>query len=534
VELYSDLNNDGTLTSADSGLVGKPYASGASDDEKDKETEFIFANDSLSNGAWDKEDNDTPGKPSDADDDDAEEIAIKPGITEGEVWFDHPAIAGLKFYKTRKCTEEIQLAPSNHFTISSSNPWPAKVFMRAESVNFTSTTNPQVEGDLKLMIKPAGGAAAGIEAAKMKLTIVREMRAKKYFQAVRDYIFENNTLLRIDDKKFPEGSTSPTSTIRMCLMREEGSTMSPFESYWNDAYAAYLASNPPPGTAFDPRVYTNCGLGIDAALAADTDMTVVINGNQCDFTDPSLPDPRTEIGRIQRLAELTAMAAVGDPGLTDRCHGRVIIGSTKNQSSSDLDDPDALAPGTTLRGSYLAGEDPVTGTTNPGGKYIAQFADGRFKMGAARVPWPTVPGTVPTSPLSTNAIGGLSASYSSADRNNYPNSFVGYAPLADDGKGVVFVAAGKGSNGNGKVQEFYEAAKASGVPEISGATVSAGLPIINLAMLDSGDTSTALIHKTPGGPHQTVYKGNKHSGFPYYTNTFLRFKTQKPRATGSP
>jgi hypothetical protein len=84
--------------------------------------------------------------------------------------------------------------------------------------------------------------------------------------------------------------------------------------------------------------------------------------------------------------------------------------------------------------------------------------------------------------------------------------------------------------GNGRVRDFYEAAKASGVPKIAGATQSGTDEVIQLVMLDSGDTSCALTHVTPEGAHQMVFKGSKHDGIPYYTNTFLRFKALKPRA----
>ena len=87
------------------------------------------------------------------------------------------------------------------------------------------------------------------------------------------------------------------------------------------------------------------------------------------------------------------------------------------------------------------------------------------------------------------------------------------------------------SDGDGRVRDFYEAAKASGVPKIVGATPSGTDEVIQLVMLDSGDTSCALTHVTPAGTHQTVFKGIKHDGMPYYTNTFLRFKAQKPRAS---
>jgi hypothetical protein len=187
VELYSDLNNDGQLTSADSGLTGSPYASGATNEQKDKGTEFMFKNDNMSNGAWDKG---ATGAPASANDDDAEEIVIKPGITEGEVWLDHPAIAGLKFYDSAQCTTELPLKPTNKFTLGS-RAWPEHIFVRADgTINFPAT-DPQNEGDLKLMVKPTGAGAA-IEAAKMKLTIVEKLGATKHHRAALDYIYERN------------------------------------------------------------------------------------------------------------------------------------------------------------------------------------------------------------------------------------------------------------------------------------------------------------------------------------------------------
>ena len=282
VELYSDLNNDGEVDSADSGLVGKPYQSGASEDEKDKGTEFMFANDNLSNGAWDKEDTTTEGKPADADDDDAEELRIRPGITEGEVWLDHPAISGLKFYRDKKCTQPINLSPGQHLTISNSNPFPDTVFVRAENVSFTDANNPQVEGDLKLMIKPAGDDANGIEATKMKLTIVKELGAKKYFHGARDYIFENNT------KTFTHHKDYGASTrYRIVAMREESTLMVALDTYDH--------------AADKPRLK-----GIDE-VKANYGVDVIINGNQCfanngvPFTDYPYPS-----------------------GMTNQCDGRLL------------------------------------------------------------------------------------------------------------------------------------------------------------------------------------------------------------------
>ncbi len=192
-ELYTDLNNDGFVNNVDTGLLGKPYAAGATPADIDKGTEFIFYNDQLSNGAWDIGDTTTPGKPATATDDDAEEIAVHPRLSEGEVWLDYSAIIGLSFYTSRKClaTEKVNLTPAAHFTISSANPFPERLYVRADGTMSFPLGDPQITGDLKLFIKPTG-SLSGTEVAKMKLTVVKELNATKYVAAIRDYIRENN------------------------------------------------------------------------------------------------------------------------------------------------------------------------------------------------------------------------------------------------------------------------------------------------------------------------------------------------------
>jgi len=217
--------------------------------------------------------------------------------------------------------------------------------------------------------------------------------------------------------------------------------------------------------------------------------------------------------------------------MTDKCHGRLVIGGTLSPASNDHYDTDTNAPGTAMRGSPLAGPDPLP-NGGSGGKYIAQ-SDGKFVIGAGQMPTNFPDG-----------MGGLSSYYTDPLRQGFPNSMVGYVPMDkngkivvnnEDAKGVVFVACG--IKGNGGVQEFYQAAKDSGVPEVSGATPSAGSPVIHLLFLDSGNTSCGLAHHNPSGnyhleiPTRVVagITASKHWGCPYYLNTFLRFKSQKPR-----
>jgi len=261
--------------------------------------------------------------------------------------------------------------------------------------------------------------------------------------------------------------------------------------------------------------------GIESVINHDQEMTVVINGNQCGFSNG------------MGTAEAYLAFLLGEPEMTDKCQGRIVVDGVLSAASNDHYNPATNAPGTSMKGSYLAGPDPIPGTGGPGGKYFAQYPDGRFVIGTGQMPANFgPPGTVPQTPLPDNGIGGLSGDYELGERVNYPNSMIGYHPMKGDGEGVVFASCGLNfSAGNGKVPEFYDAAKSSGVPEIPGATIGTGRTrsIINLLLLDSGNTSPALAHQTPNGNLKLLLKGSKHNGNAYYTNTFLRFKSEQPR-----
>lgn len=510
VDLISDLSNDGQITAADNVLRVAAMASGATDEIKDKGTEFIFHNDTLSNGIWDKEDTDPARPATETDDDDAEEIVIKVAITEGEVWLDHPAIAGLSFYKTRECNaaDKVNLSPTSKFTVSAPNPFPAKLYMRADGTLAYPEANPQFEGDLVLKIK-VGTAGQEIEAVKMKLTVVKDFGAKKYFQAANDYVLEKNTELFVHEKSYD------SVFFRLCLMREEGTDVLPLELY-EPAKDNWIQA----GSVGNFSAYTyREAAGISEVMINNPNMTVVINGNQCGFTSGLTS------------AEAAAMSALGDPPITDKCQGRLKeLSASQSSVSNDHFDENTNIPGTQMKGSALAGPDPLPGTTPPqaGGKYIAQYPDGKIVVGLNYAPDFSAP---PNPSYMLTQMGGLSSSYSSSDRSNYNNSLVGTAPIGSSSKKMVFVIMGKnGSVGKGKTVELYNSAVSSGVPQISGATTPSGSsPPITMVFLDSGVTSCALAYKKPSGTLDLLYKGSKHNGSPYYTNTFLQFKSSKPR-----
>jgi hypothetical protein len=470
VDLISDLNNDGQITAADNPLRDAAMAGGATDEIKDKGTEFIFHNDTLSNGIWDKEDTD-PAKPaSEKNDDDAEEITIKPGITEGEVWLDHPAIAGLSFYKTRECNaaDKVNLSPSSKFTVSASNPFPDKLFMRADGTLTYPDADPQFAGDLVLKIK-VGTNGQEIEALKMKLTVVKQLGAKKYFHAARDYIMENNSRIFVRDKAY--GSST---SFRVVSMLEELARMYPID-----------AARRTTGAPFK---------GIDQVNAAyDGSIHVVVNGNMNFFSDDRF---NGTVGNI---------AAALQGLITDKCHGRLVRMNSYDAAVSSDNTSSTSSP----EGSDLAGDTY--------GRYIAQYnQENKYSLAAGRVPLPS-PSGGPSA-----AMGGLSTNYSNADRVNREYQLIGYSKCTDTNKGIVFTATQLTGTGSGP--SLAEDAKKSGVAALP----SGDADDLQILLLDGG-TSTAMAHAKPDGSLSTRVKKGKHTGTLYYINTYLLFHCEKPR-----
>jgi len=216
-ELSSDLNNDGKAgEGADSSLKSAALQSGASDDAKEKGTEYLFVNDRLSNGLWDKEDSDSSKPASATDDDDVQEIKTTCAATWGAIWFDHPIINKLAFYKAKACNAGDKL--TFPFALSESNKLPEKLYVRAEEVT------AQIEGELVMKLGKVDKTETWAE-DKLKFTVVKELGDTKYFYAARDYILENNTRFFAHDRTYTGRS------FRIISMREEASTMYPIDTY---------------------------------------------------------------------------------------------------------------------------------------------------------------------------------------------------------------------------------------------------------------------------------------------------------------
>jgi hypothetical protein len=514
VEVISDLNNDGQITATDNPLRDAAMASGATDEIKDKGTEFIFHNDTLSNGIWDKEDTDPARPATEKDDDDAEEIRVKVGITEGEVWLDHPAIAKLSFYKTRECkpADKVNLSPTSKFTVSASNPFPDKLFMRAD-VDGAPTypeADPQFAGDLVLKIK-VGTNGQEIEAVKMKLTVVRHFGAQKFFNAARDYIFERNVKLYVCERVYESSLTR----WRLCVMAEDLTSLQPVETYHGPTPVAGTSTKP-----VGP-------FGFNLVAAYNSDFTVLINGPQV-FFDYGFGWPVPIPPSKQKYFALVNGFYNPNPIMTDKSHGRFVIrnsgwlGGAYSELSPTSSD-DTAQP----KGSELAGDTA---------EYVSQSGDGLWEFGTGRLPL-----------LPAAGVGGLSDNHASPDRVNHNTALIGHAEIPKKGVGCVFVATHKpdGMMAGVNISEFVDSSITSKVDKNPSTGTS------KLYMTDGGYATVALAHKTPNDDLKTVVFGpavnypvmvgqgltgnfnqapvNYHLGVPYYTNVYIGLKSEKPR-----
>lgn len=239
--LLVDANNDGLINSADATLLDAAQAPNASGDSLESGTEYLFVDDQMSNGLWDKDDSAKPiGHTSD---DDLQELKTALNPNSGWAWFEHPAIDRLTFYKTKACTAADAIAfPWN---LSNNNPLPGTIYVRAESA-FAG----QVEGNLVLKHGTQDKSQTYAE-SRVRLTIVKGLGDAKFFHACRDYILENNTNF------YARQSNYSGETMRSVVMRQEATTMKALDTYYRS-----------------PKLR-----GIEAVISAFPEQSVIINGN---------------------------------------------------------------------------------------------------------------------------------------------------------------------------------------------------------------------------------------------------------------
>ncbi len=467
------MNNDGKAGEGnDSSLKTAALQSGASDEAKEKGTEYLFVNDQLSNGLWDKEDSDSTKPASENKDDDLTELKTICAATFGGIWFEFEGgdIAKLEFWKNKECTEEVTFP----FALSESNKLPEKLYVRTKG-DWTE----EVEGKLIMKFGKADKSETWAD-DKLLFTVVKHLGDKHYFQAADDYIGENNTRFCVREKAY--GSAK----FRIVSMRNDKTKMYPID-----------AARRPGGAQLK---------GIDAVVAQYSDISVVVNGNQCFFADD----------RNAYLAGLNGE-------MTDKCHGRIVrFGQLDVAVSSDNYDTT-----TSPAGSELAAPEPIPGMspTDPnsrGGNYVAQYdAQKKFVLAAGQVPLgsgaPDQPAGNPDA-----AMGGLSANAARRQTGGEVQS-IGIAPITSDGKEMLFVASQSAGGGHGG--DLAADAKKSRVKDLPGGRTGE----MQLLFLD-GSTSVALAHMNGADTLKTVIKGAKHTGSPYYyVNTYLLFRCEKPR-----
>lgn len=304
VEVISDLNNDGEIDSADNSLRSEAAKPGATEEEIEAGTEYMFINDKLSNGVWDADDDDgamsfeyplygnLPAAPSSGvADDDAQELKVSVGgLDTGVVWFEHPAIDKLEFFDSEECepSHKIDITAQSPFDLNS-DELPDRIWVRLRE----DWGGTEQVGNLTLLIgKSTNEVWAEVS---MLLTVVRDFGSAHFFHAARDYIFEKNTRVCIRDHGYSFGP-NPSVVFRLCIMREEATTMSP--------YVSRSASG----------LFSESALGIQDAYSQirsnDNDPAVMINGNQCFWNEG------WDEGNPLHLPII-----IGN--IADRCHGRV-------------------------------------------------------------------------------------------------------------------------------------------------------------------------------------------------------------------
>ena len=520
VKLLSDLDNDGSIGESDALLLFNGTKPGASTGDRNRATEYFFMNDQLSNGIWDVEDQgaisyvsaggeienafpswgvgykkQTKPPANYKIDDDAEPLKINIGINFGFAWFEHNQGEGLEFFTSRECKESDKIALSAASPFDLTDPdktLDGMIYMRAKK---NAETPYQRDFELKLKI---GESTTKIWTETiLPVTLINRLETKMYFAAARDYILENNTVMCMRDHEYTYNGGDPISIWRLCIMREEATSLRGFNALPTASKGVINASGSMPGFP-----------------------SVVINGNQCYFANGLLEDLRDMWQTARTIADMT--------------QGRLIVGGVTDSISSDnYDTTTEPARGSPLAGpdvipwlppdNKLVGPDQVPNTADdivnpdagkPGGRFVSYTAgDWEFSPGRA---------------TGDEALGGLSSNYDSPLRAATKSQMTGRAPCIEDGKGCVFTATQMTGEGGGEL--FAYSLSQAGVPKLYSSDPPPDADALELLILDSGDGSLATMHQNPAGNMEFDFIGRKSQyGLPYYVNTYLGFYATRPR-----
>jgi hypothetical protein len=255
IDITTDLNNDGLINSSDTVLEFAGEDSSANTEDVKLGTEFLFENDTISNGIWDKSDPNAPENYK--TDDDVDRLSVSANYLYGEdIWFElsgtRPNAQGylslgnwsLRFYRTSDCEEEISLPinlADNSVNLSS-------IYVRAEGA-----LPEQMNHDLKLYFGDFDKNIR-IEGDAVKYAFVKGFGDSDYFLAARDYMYENNARTFRDAKNF--GSTPYVFIVYL----DNGGVMTPFDAY-------------------DHQNESAIAKGISEVASLNPGASVIINGN---------------------------------------------------------------------------------------------------------------------------------------------------------------------------------------------------------------------------------------------------------------
>ncbi len=180
--------------------------------------------------------------------------------------------------------------------------------------------------------------------------------------------------------------------------------------------------------------------------------------------------------------------------MTPRCRGNLVTNGKKNAASS------SGTPGQPLEG--------------PTAEYISSNGAGTIDIKT---------GVVPVNPVQDReALGGLSSGLVEGTRNQNP--WYGIAEVGEDEAKVFFtITPERGPRDAYPLADLVQRLKDSGVPDLPG-----GGGHIKCVAGDGG-SSIAIAHRTEGDGVKTKYAGTKHRRGHYWINTYLMFKSTKPR-----
>jgi len=353
------------------------------------------------------------------------------------VWFEHPAIEKLSFYKTRECLAADKLTFPFALSEQESGRLPEKLYVRLDGADFTE----QADGDLVMKFGKADKSETWAE-DKLHLACVSQVGDEGYFIGSRDYMFENNARLHV--RIFSSGGHGMLITA----MRHESTDMKVLETFHRD-----------------PKIY-----GMPNVVAGSQDyLDLILNGNFCYF----------EGGEAGRLI------GIATHQMTQRCHGGCVAEGVQNAATS------------------VGGSSPFEG---PDAEFLAIKEKGTFEIAT---------GVVPLSPpVHTAALGGFASNLVGGNYNTNPWFGIAEVGVDSDLKKVIFTVSQTSASTQYPLEELNQRLDDSG-------------KIVCVA--GDGGSSTACAHRVEGAATRVRYAGSKHYPDHYWINTYIGFKSDKPR-----